>query len=65
VQSIFEVIQRINDEGVTLLVVEQNVWQTLQVAHYGYILENGFIGEHGTTADLKSDTRIQEAYLGL
>ena len=65
VQSIFEVIQRINSEGVTILVVEQNVWKALQVAHYAYILENGFIGEHGPTEVLKSDTRIQEAYLGI
>ena len=47
VQAIFEVIRRINGEGVTILVVEQNVWMALEVASYGYILENGCIVGHG------------------
>ncbi len=65
VESIFETIQQINEEGVTLLIVEQNVWMALEVAHYGYILENGTIVGHGPTQTLKSDQRIQEAYLGI
>lgn len=65
VESIFEVIKRINAEGVTILIVEQNVWMALEVAHYAYILENGLISGHGTTEILKSDQRIQEAYLGI
>jgi branched-chain amino acid transport system ATP-binding protein len=65
VESIFEVIQRINAEGVTILVVEQNVWMALEVAHYGYILENGTIAGYGDTQTLKNDKRIQEAYLGI
>ena len=65
VESIFDVIQRINGEGVTLLIVEQNVWMALEVAHYAYILENGMISGQGDTKTLKSDRRIQEAYLGI
>jgi len=65
VEAIFEVIKQINEEGVTFLIVEQNVWMALEVAHYGYILENGSIAGHGPTQTLKSDQRIQEAYLGI
>jgi branched-chain amino acid transport system ATP-binding protein len=65
VHSIFEIIKHINAEGVTILLVEQNVWMALEVAHYGYILENGSIVGQGPAQDLLSDQRIQEAYLGL
>jgi branched-chain amino acid transport system ATP-binding protein len=65
VETIFETIKHINAEGVTCLIVEQNVWMALEVAHYAYILENGAIAGHGTTETLKSDKRIQEAYLGI
>jgi branched-chain amino acid transport system ATP-binding protein len=65
VDSMFQVIQQINAEGVTLLVVEQNVWMALDVASYGYILENGVIVGHGPPQTLLSDKRIQEAYLGI
>jgi branched-chain amino acid transport system ATP-binding protein len=65
VKAIFEVIQRINGEGVTILVVEQNVWRALEVADYAYILENGVIVGHGSSKTLLSDKQIQEAYLGI
>lgn len=65
VETIFEVIKRINAEGVTILLVEQNIWMALEVAHYGYILENGTVVGHGPTQTLLSDKRIQEAYLGI
>ncbi len=65
VESIFEVIKRINSEGVTILVVEQNVALALDMAAYAYILENGVIASHGPTQALKSDQRIQQAYLGI
>jgi branched-chain amino acid transport system ATP-binding protein len=65
VEAIFEIIKRINGEGVTILVVEQNVGMALEVADYGYILENGVITGHGSTQLLRSDQRIQEAYLGI
>jgi branched-chain amino acid transport system ATP-binding protein len=65
VESIFEVIKRINAEGVAVLLVEQNVWMALKVAHYGYILENGTVVGHGSSQSLLNDKRIQEAYLGI
>lgn len=66
VSNIFEVIQQINEEeGVTVLVVEQNVHMALKVASYAYILENGSIVGQGTSETLLSDQQIQEAYLGI
>lgn len=65
VENIFEVIQRINQEGVTIFLVEQNVNLTLEVAQYAYILENGALAGAGASAELVNDPRIQEAYLGL
>jgi branched-chain amino acid transport system ATP-binding protein len=66
VEDIFKVIKRINEEdGVTILIVEQNVNLTLEIANYGYILENGSIVGEGTSSELLSDARIQDAYLGL
>lgn len=66
VENIFKVIRRINKEdGVTILIVEQNVNLTLETADYGYILENGSIVGEGSSEELLSDKRIQEAYLGL
>jgi branched-chain amino acid transport system ATP-binding protein len=66
VEDIFKVIRRINeDEGVTILIVEQNVHLALEIANYAYILENGAMAGEGESAELLSDARIQEAYLGL
>lgn len=65
VQNTFEIIKQINSEGVTILIVEQNVNLTLEVANYAYILENGSIAGEGTSTELLSDRRIQAAYLGL
>ena len=66
VSNIFEVIQQINEEeGVTVLVVEQNVHMALKVASYAYILENGSIVGQGTSETLLNDQQIQEAYLGI
>ena len=66
VSNIFEIIQQINsEEGVTVLVVEQNVHMALKVANYGYILENGSIVGEGSSESLLNDQKIQEAYLGI
>ena len=65
VQNIFEVIRRINAQGVSILIVEQNVHLTLAIAHYGYVIESGRIVNKGSSAELKQDNRIQEAYLSL
>jgi branched-chain amino acid transport system ATP-binding protein len=59
------VIRRINQEGVTILIVEQNVHLTLQTANFAYILENGEIVDSGHSQEMLHNARIQEAYLGL
>jgi branched-chain amino acid transport system ATP-binding protein len=65
VQDIFGIIARINrEQGVAMLLVEQNAHVALGVAHYGYILENGRIVVNGTTEKLLGDPDVQRFYLG-
>jgi branched-chain amino acid transport system ATP-binding protein len=64
VESIFEVIQRLNRDGTTILLVEQNARMALEVAHRGYVLETGRIVLSGPAAELAADPRVQAAYLG-
>lgn len=64
VNKIFEVIQEINREGVTVLLVEQNAHLALQVSHRGYILETGRIVNHDESHRLLNNEEIREAYLG-
>ena len=64
-KRIFDVIQQINrEQGVTVLLVEQNVHQSLRLSHRGYVLANGKILAEGSGEELLSDTDIQGAYLG-
>jgi branched-chain amino acid transport system ATP-binding protein len=66
VEEIFEIIQRLNqDEGVTVLLVEQNAVMALSIATYGYIMENGRIVLDGVAATLRDNADIKEFYLGL
>lgn len=64
VADIFKVIQEINQEGTTVLLVEQNVRQALKIAKYAYVLETGRISLHGQAEDIAKDPRVMEAYLG-
>ena len=64
VQEVFKVIQELHREGLTIFLVEQNVHQTLKVADYCYVMENGRIVGQGTGKDLEADQSIREAYLG-
>jgi branched-chain amino acid transport system ATP-binding protein len=64
VREVFQIIKRLNDQGVTILLVEQNAFAALEIAHYGYILENGRLVLAGSGADLLSDPHLKEAYLG-
>jgi branched-chain amino acid transport system ATP-binding protein len=64
VEKIFEVIQQIASEGVTILLVEQNVRQALSVATRAYVMESGRIVLSDTAANLMQDARVTEAYLG-
>jgi len=65
VQEVFRIVRRINGEGVTVLLVEQNVRQALEVAHRGYVLETGRVTRSGSAADLLQDPEIKRAYLGM
>ena len=65
VQEIFHTIQRINQEGVTVLLVEQNVKHTLSICHRAYVLENGRIVLEGTGQELLNNPHVKEAYLGI
>jgi branched-chain amino acid transport system ATP-binding protein len=64
VKQIFDIISEINSQGVSILLVEQNAHKALSVATRGYVLENGRIAASGPAHILKSDEKIQEAYLG-
>ncbi|MEX0959530.1 MAG: ABC transporter ATP-binding protein [Burkholderiales bacterium] len=65
VQSIFEVVREMRDEGYTVLIVEQNIRQVLKVAQRGYLLETGRIRAAGSAKELLETDEIQKAYLGL
>ena len=65
VRKIFEVVQAINRDGVTVLLVEQNVRQALTVAHRACVLESGRLALEGPARELLGDERLRQAYLGL
>ena len=64
VQGIFEIIRTINQQGVTVLLIEQNANMALKIADIAYVLETGTITKTGTGAELLADDSIKEAYLG-
>lgn len=64
VQAIFDAIVEINKTGMTVLLVEQNAYAALKIAHRGYVLTTGEISMHGTSAELISNDEIKKAYLG-
>jgi branched-chain amino acid transport system ATP-binding protein len=64
VERIFEVVREVAQQGVTILLVEQNVRQALAIATRGYVMESGRIVLHDTAANLLQDARVIEAYLG-
>jgi branched-chain amino acid transport system ATP-binding protein len=65
VEEIFLTVARLRDEGMTILLVEQNVQQSLRLAETAYVLESGRITLHGRAQDLLDDQKVQSAYLGL
>ena len=65
VKLIFETLQRVNDTGTTIMLVEQNVPRALQLSHRGYVLENGRLVLDGTRASLLASPHVKQAYLGL
>jgi len=64
VEEIFRIIKGLHEEGLTIFLVEQNVRQTMKVADYCYVLENGRIVQEGTGRELEADPKVREAYLG-
>ena len=64
VQELYRIIQEINSEGMTILLVEQNAHMALKVAHYGYVLELGKVSLEGETAFLTQNEEIKRLYLG-
>lgn len=64
VKNIFEIVKEINEEGTTVLIIEQNALQTLKIADYAYVLEVGEINMQGKAGELIQDKRLLEAYLG-
>ena len=64
VEEVFRIILRLKEQGVTMLLVEQFAAAALNVADYGYVMENGRISVHGPAEKLKHDPAVQAAYLG-
>lgn len=64
IERIFEIIQRINKEGKTVLLVEQNALQALQIAHQGIVLETGKVATQGPARQLLASDEVRKAYLG-
>ncbi|MCM0083406.1 ABC transporter ATP-binding protein [Geomonas sp. Red32] len=65
VGNIFEIITEINRQGMTILLVEQNVYQSLRIAHRGYVLETGRVVLTGKGEDLLNDPHVRKAFLGM
>ena len=64
IRDIFRIIETLHDEGITILLVEQNANAALRIADSAYVLETGILGMHGTGEELLGDDRVREAYLG-
>jgi len=64
VKENFNIIRRINEQGTTIFLVEQNVHQTLAIAHYGYVLSQGRVVAEGTADELSHNAEVHEAYFG-
>ena len=65
IQQIFDIVTEINQQGTTILLVEQNAQQALSRAHRGYVLETGRIVKSGTGSEMLHDPAVKEAYLGV
>jgi len=64
VDKIFEVVQTVHGQGVTVLLVEQNASRALQIADRGYVMESGIVTMTGPARDMLDDPRVRAAYLG-
>jgi branched-chain amino acid transport system ATP-binding protein len=64
VKENFQIIRRINEQGITVFLVEQNVHQTLAIAHHGYVLQQGRVVAAGSAQELARDAAVHQAYFG-
>jgi branched-chain amino acid transport system ATP-binding protein len=64
IERIFEIIKKVNQEGMTIILVEQNALQALQIAHHGIVLETGYGVSQGLARDLLKSDAVRQAYLG-
>jgi branched-chain amino acid transport system ATP-binding protein len=64
IQTVFETIKEINAAGTTILLVEQNALQALNIADRGYVLQTGSVVLSGAAAELREDETVRQAYLG-
>lgn len=64
VETVFHLIREINEQGTTILLVEQNAWMALSCAHYGYVMETGAITLQGHGKELLENPTVRQAYLG-
>ena len=62
VKENFNIIRQINERGITVFLVEQNVHQTLAISHYGYVLSKGRVVAAGTPAELAGRKEVRDAY---
>ena len=65
VNEVFKIVKMLRDNGITVLLVEQNVMQSMEIADRAYVLENGRISLEGRCADLINNDYVKKAYLGL
>ena len=65
VKTVFKIVRQLHDEGITVFLVEQNVRQTLKIADYAYVIENGRIVKEGEGGALLEDDYVRQAYLGV
>jgi branched-chain amino acid transport system ATP-binding protein len=65
VSTIFEIIKKINRQGTSILLIEQNVFHSLNISNRGYVFENGQVALSGTGQELLENPHIRKTYLGL
>jgi branched-chain amino acid transport system ATP-binding protein len=65
IRQVFAIIRQVNEQGTTVLLVEQNANQALAISDYGYVLEGGRFVLEGSAEELRSNENVQEFYLGV
>ena len=63
-EQVFDAVKSLNDQGITILLVEQNAYDAMEISHRTYIMENGVITREGKSSELMRDSAIKQAYLG-